>query len=292
MNPFRGTWTAIVTPFRSGKLDLPALEQHVERQISAGVDGLVPCGTTGESPTLSLDEHLEVVSTTVRVARKRVPVCAGSGGNCTDKTLELSRRCADAGADGLLLVAPYYNRPSQEGLYRHFATVAKAVRLPIMLYNIPGRCGVEISIDTIARLHRDFPHITAVKHATGSVPGAADLADVSDIAILSGDDPITLPLMSLGAVGVVSVMSNLIPATVKRLTQAALEGRWIDAQLAHREAYGFSRQLLSLDINPIPIKTALAIKGWCAEEFRLPICPLAPEARAKLVALLESRDLG
>ncbi|TWT43803.1 4-hydroxy-tetrahydrodipicolinate synthase [Phycisphaerae bacterium RAS1] len=292
MNPFRGMWTAIVTPFRGGQLDRPALEQHVERQIAAGVDGLVPCGTTGESPTLSVEEHVEVVATTVRVARQRVPVCAGAGTNCTAKTVELSRRCADAGADGLLLVAPYYNRPSQVGLFQHFAAVARAVRLPIMLYNIPGRCGVEIAIDTIARLHREFPSITAVKHATGSVSGAADLADVSDIAILSGDDPITLPLMSQGAVGVVSVMSNLIPKTVKRLTQAALESRWIDAQLAHREAYGFSKRLLGLDINPIPIKSAAAIKGWCAEEFRLPMCPLAPEARAKLVALLEERDLG
>ena len=291
MKPLHGTLTALITPFRDGRLDLAALEALVEQQLAAGVDGLVPCGTTGESPTLSEDEHRQVVSCVVQRAAGRIPVIAGSGTNSTARTIDLARLNAECGADALLVVSPYYNKPSQEGLYRHFSAVATATDLPIVLYNIPGRCAVEISVETIKRLRDAHRNIAAVKHATGSVAGAADLIAASDIPVLSGDDPLTLALMSLGAVGVISVLSNLAPKAVKRLTQAALNGDFIAAREAHRALYPLAKALLSLDTNPIPIKTALAIKGWCTEELRLPLCGLSPENRRKLASLLESHIL-
>jgi 4-hydroxy-tetrahydrodipicolinate synthase len=287
MTSLRGTLTALVTPFRDAKLDMAALERLVQRQLDAGVDGLVPCGTTGESPTLSEAEHREVVSCVVRLARGRVPVLAGSGTNSTARTVDLARLNAECGADALLVVAPYYNKPSQEGLFRHFSALAAATELPIVLYNIPGRCGVEISVETIQRLHAAHENVVAVKHATGSVAGAADLMAASDIAVLSGDDPLTLPLMSIGAVGVISVLSNLAPKTVKRLTDAALNGDLAAARAAHRELYPLAKALLSLDTNPIPIKTALALRGVCTDEFRLPLCGLSEDNRRKLARLLD-----
>ena len=304
MTPFRGTYTALVTPFRNGKLDLEALDKLVERQIDAGVDGLVPCGTTGESPTLTLEEHRRVLECVVRARDDRleagptgagptlqIPIVAGAGTNSTARTIELARTAADCGVDGLLLVAPYYNKPSQPGLFEHFSAVACEVKLPIVLYNIPGRCGVEIAVETIRRLCEAHENIVAVKHATGSVAGAADLLAACDVALLSGDDPVTLPLMSLGAVGVISVLSNLAPRSVKRLTQAALTGDFAAALDAHRAVYPLARSLLSLDTNPIPIKTALAARGWCAEEFRLPLCRMEPTKRARLIGLVNESSL-
>ncbi len=292
MKPLRGTLTALVTPMRDGELDLAALSALVEQQIDAGVDGLVPCGTTGESPTLSEAEHREVVSCVVKLAAGRVPVVAGSGTNSTAGTIALSRLNSGCGADALLVVSPYYNKPSQEGLFRHFSAVAQATDLPLVLYNIPGRCGVELSVETIKRLRDAHRNIAAVKHATGSVVGAADLIAACDIPVLSGDDPITLPLMSIGAVGVISVLSNLVPKGVKRLTQAALAGDWPTAQAAHRELYPLAKALLSLDTNPIPIKTALAMRGLCCEEFRLPLCPMSSANKQKLRALLDGVAAG
>ncbi len=293
----RGTLTALVTPFREGRLDVAALEALVARQLEAGVDGLVPCGTTGESPTLSEEEHREVICAVARVAKGRgaaqtaVPVIAGSGSNNTAHTLALARLNAECGADALLVVAPYYNRPSQEGLFRHFSAVAEATELPIILYNIPGRCGVEISIETICRLRDKHRNIAAVKHATGSVGGAAELMAACDIPVVSGDDPLTLPLMSLGAVGVISVISNLAPRATKRLTQAVLDGDWPAARAAHRALYPLAKALLALDTNPVPIKTALALRGLCAEELRLPLCEMAAEKRRTLERLLGEHPL-
>lgn len=283
---FKGCYVALVTPFRDGAIDLPALENLVDYVIDGGVDGLVPCGTTGESPTLSPEEQLQVISTVIRRAKKRVPVVAGTGSNCTEKTLELSQAAAKAGADGVMLVSPYYNKPSQQGLYEHFSFVAQAVTVPIILYNIPGRCGVEISVETIARLRKDYRNIVAVKHATGSMDGASELASQSDIAILSGDDTMTLPLMSMGAVGVVSVIGNLLPREMSGLTRAALDGKWDAAREAHRALFPVAKGLLQLDTNPIPIKTALAMRGMMAEEFRLPMCRMDAAKKAKLTALL------
>lgn len=288
---FRGVLTAIVTPFRGGQVDFDALERIVEAQLAAPVDGIVPCGTTGESPTLSMDEHVEVVRRVCRQVRGRLPVIAGAGSNNTHHAIELSRACEEAGADGLLHVSPYYNRPTQTGLYEHFSHVARSTRLPIMLYNIPGRCGVEISIDVICRLHADHANIVAVKHATGRVDDAAELMSRSDFTVFSGDDPITLPLMSLGAAGVVSVMSNLIPRSLRRLTENALAGDFAAAREAHRRIYPLMRGLLSLETNPGPIKTAMALKGFCAEEFRLPMVPISKENRARLVELLAAHPL-
>ena len=286
MARFQGTITALITPFRDGEVDFQALEQLVERQIEAGVDGLVPCGTTGESPTLLGEEHARVIECVIRVASKRVPVIAGTGSNSTAHAVELSRHAAEAGADGLLIVSPYYNKPTQAGLYEHFSTVAKAVKVPIVLYNIPGRTGVEIAIPTIRLLYEEHDNVVAVKHATGQVGDAAELLQVCEIDVLSGDDPLTLPLMSIGAVGVISVLSNLAPRMVTRLTRAMLANDLEEARSAHRAMFPLAKALLSLETNPIPIKTALAMKGLCAEEFRLPLCPLAPENRLKLEALL------
>ncbi len=285
MKPLHGTLTALITPFRDGQVDYAALEAHVERQIAAGVDGLVPCGTTGESPTLSEEEQRDIVTCVVNTTRGRVPVIAGSGSNNTAHAIDMARRNERCGADALLVVAPYYNRPPQEGLFQHFAAIARATALPIVLYNIPGRCGVEIAVDTIKRLFEGHRNIVAVKHATGSVTGAADLAAECAIAILAGDDPLTLPLMSLGAVGVVSAISNLVPAAMKRLTAAASAGDFAAARAAHQQLYPLMKSLGALDTNPIPVKTACALKGWCAEEFRLPLCPLPPTKRVAVERL-------
>lgn len=292
MMEFRGTWTALVTPFREGKLDFEALDALVERQLAAGVDGLVPCGTTGESPTLTDDEQVEVISRVVRAARGRAGVLAGAGSNNTHHAIELSRRAERAGADGLLHVNPYYNRPTQRGLFEHFAAVARATRLPIMLYNIPGRAGVTLETATVVKLHAEFENIVAIKHATGRVDDAAELMHACPIALLSGDDPITLPLMSIGATGVVSVLSNLAPRMVKRLTDAGLAADLAAARSAHDALLPLARGLLSLETNPIPIKTALAIRGLCREEFRLPMCPMNPDNRARLHELLENTELS
>jgi 4-hydroxy-tetrahydrodipicolinate synthase len=291
MKPIQGTITALVTPFRDGKVDLAALEALVERQLAAGVDGLVPCGTTGEIPTLTLAEHRPIVSLVAKLAKRKVPVIAGSGANSTAEALELVRLNMDCGADALLIVAPYFNQPSQEGLRRHYATLAAATPLPIVLYNIPSRTGVDISIATVKRLFDEHANIVAIKHATESVIGAADLMAACDIPVLSGDDPLTLPLMSIGAVGVVSTVANVFPRAVKRLTEAALAGDWAAAQAAHRVLYPLAKALLALDTNPIPVKTALALKGLCKDEFRMPLCEIAPENRRRLAELLDQYEL-
>lgn len=291
MNPFRGTYTALITPFRNGEVDFAALERHIDRQVEAGVDGLVPCGTTGESPTLSFDEHRRIVECVVKRAGGRVPVLAGAGTNSTRKAIELAKATADCGADGLLIVSPYYNKPSQQGLIEHFTAVAESVEVPIVLYNIPGRCGVEIAPDTVRRLFSACENIVAVKHATGRVDDAAELLAACEIGVLSGDDPLTLPLMALGAVGVISVISNLAPRTVKRLTQSALAGEWAAARQAHNSLFRLAKLLLTADTNPIPIKTALSVRGWCAEEFRLPMCPMEPAKRSRLIALVNETVL-
>lgn len=284
---FRGCLVALVTPFREGEIDWPALDELVDYVIDGGVNGLVPCGTTGESPTLSADEQVKVIAAVVKRAKGRVPVIAGTGANCTEKTVSHSQAAAKAGANGIMLVSPYYNKPNQRGLYEHFSFVAQSVSLPIMLYNIPGRTGVEISVETIARLHADHKNIVAVKHATGNVDGVSELASISDIIILSGDDPVTLPMMIVGAVGVVSVVGNLLPKETSALTTAALAGDWKTAKSLHQKLYPICRDLLKLDINPIPIKTALAMRGMMAEEFRLPMCKMEPSKRERLAALLE-----
>jgi len=288
---FSGTMVALVTPFRNGRVDFDTLDELVDFHLEHGTNGLVPCGTTGESPTLSHDEHDKVIETVVKRAKGRAPVIAGTGSNSTAEALRLTRHAKDVGADGALLVSPYYNKPTQEGLYRHFGQVAETVDIPIVLYNIPGRCGVEITCDTIVRLRQDYANIVAVKHATGNMDGASELVARSDIVILSGDDSMTLPLMSIGGKGVISVIANLLPAESKILTDAALKADFAAAAAQHKKLFMLSKTMLSLETNPIPIKTAMAMKGMIAEEFRLPMCPMQPVNRKKLETILKKAEL-
>jgi 4-hydroxy-tetrahydrodipicolinate synthase len=288
---FRGSMVALVTPFRDGAVDWPALEKLVAMHLEAGTDGLVPCGTTGESPTLSHDEHDRVIEEVVRLAGGKTPVLAGTGSNSTAEAVRLTKHAKHAGADGALLVAPYYNKPTQEGLYRHFAALAEAAEFPQVLYNIPGRCGIEIAVNTIVRLRKDYPHVVAVKHATGSMDGASELSVACDIDIISGDDSMTFPLMALGGVGVISVLTNIIPKDIKVMTDAALAGDWEAALRLHRKTFPLAKGMLSIETNPIPIKTAMAMRGMIAEEFRLPLCTMASENRTKLQQQLRQYGL-
>jgi 4-hydroxy-tetrahydrodipicolinate synthase len=288
---FKGTMVALVTPFKGGHVDWDTMDRLVDFHIEAGTDALVPCGTTGESPTLSHEEHDAVIEEVVKRAAGRIPVIAGTGSNSTAEAIRLTTHAQQAGADAALMVAPYYNKPTQEGLYQHFARVAEEVKIPIILYNIPGRCGVEIAPATIARLRKDFPRIVGVKHATGRMDDASELSTLCDIAIISGDDSMTLPLMAVGAVGVISVIANIVPKEMKALTDAALAGDFKTALQCHRKLFSLGKDMLSLETNPIPIKTAMAMKGMLTEEFRLPLCPMAPGNRDKLAGTLKAHGI-
>ncbi len=277
---FSGAITALVTPFREGKLDEARLREQVEFQIKGGIDGLVPVGTTGESPTLDFPEHERVIELTVQVAKKRVPVIAGVGGNATSEALELHGFARKAGADAGLSVNPYYNKPTQEGLYRHFMTLADKVDLPIVLYNIPGRTGITMSPQTVARLNA-HPNIVAIKEATGSLDMASEIMSLCDITVVSGDDSLTLPLMSIGGKGVISVASNLIPTQVKQLTKLALAGNFAEAATVHHKLFPLFKSLF-LDGNPAGIKHAMKLAGRDTGEMRLPLWE-ASDATKKLI---------
>jgi 4-hydroxy-tetrahydrodipicolinate synthase len=292
---FKGTFTAIVTPFRGGILDLEGLEKLVERQIAAGITGIVAVGTTGESPTLSHDERLAVIRKCVEVAKGRCTVLAGTGSYSTRDAIEASRQAQALGVDGLLIVAPYYNKPSQEGLFQHFSTIAQATSLPIMLYNIPGRCGVDIGADTVVRLAEACRNIVAIKEASGSVDRVSELRSRLDKAftILSGDDSLTLPFMSVGAVGVVSVASNLIPDEVRALVDAYQSGDVHRAAELHQLCYGMFKDLF-IEPNPVPIKAALEWNGVVSSEVRLPLCAMSKSNQERLRKTLDvfHRDRG
>ncbi len=284
---FEGVHTALVTPFnRDGSVDYGAYRALIDDQVAAGVDGIVPCGTTGESPTLDFDEHEKVVATAIEAAAGRVKVIAGTGANSTAEAVELTRAAQQAGADGTLQVTPYYNKPSQAGLEAHFRTVAD-IGLPVMLYNVPGRTSREIAVETIVKL-ADHPHIVAVKEAGGSVDRVSAIRRQSDITVLSGDDTLTLPMMAVGASGVVSVASNLIPAEVTALVREAREGRWGEARARHLRLHELFETLLSLDSNPVPVKTALAIVGKVEDVFRLPMVGLDPALRPRLETVMRA----
>jgi len=286
---WRGTYTALVTPFRDGKIDAEALARLIEFQVSGGVDGVVPVGTTGESATLDYDEHIAVIEITVKQAAGRVRVMAGTGANSTQEAIELTRRAEAVGADASLQVTPYYNKPTQEGLFRHFREVARSTRLPIILYNIPSRCGVEIAVETVRRLAEECPNIVGIKEAGGSADRVSQLRAVLGprFTILSGDDSLTLPFMAVGAEGVVSVASNVIPREVSRMVRAFLEGRAAEARRLHARYYPLFKDLF-IETNPIPVKAALAMMGLVAEEYRLPLVPMAPANRERLAATLRS----
>ncbi|MDT8392175.1 MAG: 4-hydroxy-tetrahydrodipicolinate synthase [Lentisphaeria bacterium] len=277
-----GCLTALVTPFKDGKVDEAALRRLVDKQIEAGIDGLVPVGTTGESPTLDFDEHDHVIETVIDAAAGRCLVVAGTGGNSTAEAVRLTQHAKAAGADASLQVCPYYNKPTQEGLYRHYETVADEGGLPIVLYNVPGRSGVEIAVSTIARLSA-HPNVIAVKEAGGSVDRVSAILNECDITVVSGDDSLTLPMMAVGGKGVISVISNLMPAEMTRLVHAALAGDWPAAQALHARMYPLFKDLF-IETNPVPIKAAMAMSGLIEEEYRLPMCPMSDAHRAILKA--------
>jgi len=285
---FRGTFTALVTPFRNGVIDFAAFEKLIENQIAAGINGIVAVGTTGESPTLSHEERQELIRFAVATAEKRCQVLAGTGSNATQHAVADTKIAEKLGADGALLVAPYYNKPSQEGLFRHFKTIADATSLPIMLYNIPGRCGVDIGCDTVTRLANECRNIVTIKEASGSVERVSELRArlPESFTILSGDDSLTLPFMSVGAVGVVSVASNLFPAEVCALVRAHECG---DAKLAlnlHRKMFPLFKDLF-IEPNPVPVKTAFAWRGAMSGEVRLPLCEMSEANQVRLRRTLE-----
>ena len=288
---FTGAMTALVTPFRGGEVDTRALEALVEAQIAGGINALVPCGSTGEAATLTHEEHLAVVRAVVRAARGRVPVIAGTGSNSTAEAIRLTRGAEEAGADAALLISPYYNKPTQDGIYRHYAAVADATGLPLILYNIPGRTGSNITPDTIARLAR-LPNIAGVKEASGNLAQVLEIIDESgaDFGIYSGDDILTLPIMAAGGHGVIAVGANLMPRAYVELTDALLAGDLERARMQNHRLLPLM-MALTLEVNPIPVKTALAMMGQCADEFRLPLTPMSPGARVRLEDVLREYEL-
>ncbi|MBW7895135.1 MAG: 4-hydroxy-tetrahydrodipicolinate synthase [Opitutaceae bacterium] len=285
-----GTLTALVTPFQRDQVAHDDLKKLVEHQIKGGINGLVPVGTTGESPTVSHEEHMEVVQAVIELARGRVPVVAGTGSNSTHEAVDFTRRAHAAGADAMLVVAPYYNKPSQEGLFQHFCAVAEATDRPIVLYSIPGRCGIEIGIDTVVRLRRKFAHVRFIKEAGGSVDRVDQLKQAlgRDITVLSGDDALTLPFMAVGAEGVISVASNLLVREVCQLVNAARANDFAKAARLHRKLYPVFKALF-IEPNPVPIKCALARAGIIGSpDVRLPLCAPTNSSRQALIAALEA----
>lgn len=288
---FTGSLVAIVTPFRKGKVDDRALAELIEWQIAKGTNGIVPCGTTGESATLSHDEHNRVIELTVEVVNRRVPVIAGTGSNSTDEAIALTQHAKQAGVDAALLITPYYNKPTQEGLYRHYKAVAEAVDLPLVLYNIPGRTGVNMLPTTIARLAA-LNTIVGVKEGSGSVQQASDIVQLCGdrLTVLAGDDSLTLPMMAVGGQGVITVTANIVPAEMAELVKAFADGRVADARRIH---FNLSPLFAALffETNPIPVKEALGMMGKIDPELRLPLCPMAQDTREKLIRALKDAGL-
>ena len=284
---FEGIYVAIPTPFKNGKVDTEALKNHIEFLIENGVDGIVPCGTTGESATLSYEEHEEVIALTIEQAKGRVKVIAGTGSNSTAEAIRLTKFAEEVKADGALLITPYYNKPNQEGLYRHFKAVAEAVSIPIVLYNVPGRTGVNMLPETVARLS-EIDNIVAIKEATGSTNVATEIINLcgDKMEVLSGDDLTFFPLLSVGAKGVISVTANVVPDKMAEMYRAFTSGDFQRAAEIHRELHPLSK-VLFIDTNPIPVKTALSMMGRMEKEFRLPLCPTTPEKEAVIEKTLK-----
>ena len=283
---FEGIYVAIPTPFKNGKVDERALRGHIEFLIENGVDGIVPCGTTGESATLSYEEHEEVIAITIDQCKGRVKVIAGTGSNSTEEAIRLTKFAEEVKADGALLITPYYNKPNQEGLYLHFKAVAEAVSIPIVLYNVPGRTGVNMLPETVARLS-EIENIVAIKEATGSTNVATEIVNLcgDKITVLSGDDLTFFPLLSVGAKGVISVTANVVPDKMVEMHKKFVEGDIKGAMELHHWLYPLSK-VLFIDTNPIPVKTALSFMGKMEKEFRLPLCPTTPEKEAKIKEVL------
>jgi 4-hydroxy-tetrahydrodipicolinate synthase len=288
---FKGSIVAIVTPFKNGKVDEKALGELINWHIKQGTNAIVPCGTTGESATLDYKEHARVIEFTVKTVKGRVPVIAGTGANATDETIMITKEAKKAGADGALLVAPYYNKPTQEGLYRHYKKVAEAVKMPIILYNVPGRTAVNILPATVARL-AEIKHIVAIKEATGDMKQVSEVIRLCGdrITVLSGDDFTTLPLLALGGKGVISVSANIVPKLLSDMCALWAAGRLDEARAIHFKLEPLNAAMF-IETNPIPVKTALALMGKIKEEFRLPLCEMAPANKEKLKKVLEGMKL-
>jgi 4-hydroxy-tetrahydrodipicolinate synthase len=287
---FAGVTVALITPFRDGEVDFDALGRLVDWHVEQGTDGLAPVGTTGESPTLDHTEHERVIAFVVERAARRLKVMPGTGSNSTREAIRLTKFAKRAGADGALMVGPYYNKPTQEGYYRHFAAVAEAAELPIVLYNIPGRTASNILPETVARM-AEIPSIVAIKEATGSLDQASHIASLCDITILSGDDSLTLPLMSIGGRGVVSVVGNVVPRDLQALVRAYDKGDSAEALRWHRKLFPLCRDLLSVATNPIPVKAALRILGRDSGELRLPLCAVDAAGEARIASTLRAYGL-
>ncbi len=285
---FTGTYTAIVTPFKNGQIDVPAFENLVKFQIKGGVDGIVPAGTTGESSTLGYQENIDIIAHAVRFGRGKIKIIAGTGANSTAEAIYLTRAAEEVGADASLQVAPYYNKPTQEGLYQHFKAVARATNLPIILYSIPGRCGVEIGVETVKRLARDCKNIVAIKESGGSCDRVSQLRAAlgPKFTILSGDDSLTLPFMSVGAEGVISVASNVFPREVTQMVNLFRSGKSAAALRIHEKYYPLFKDLF-IETNPIPVKAALTMMKFISEEYRLPLVPMSPNNRNTLRATMK-----
>jgi 4-hydroxy-tetrahydrodipicolinate synthase len=288
---FKGSIVAIVTPFKKGKVDEKALGDLIEWHIRQGTNAIVPCGTTGESATLDYKEHYRVIEFTIKTVNKRVPVIAGTGANATDETIMITKQAKKAGADGALLVSPYYNKPTQEGLYRHYKAVADAVKIPIVLYNVPGRTAVNILPPTVARL-AEVKNIVAIKEATGDMRQVSEVIRLCGdrITVLSGDDFTTIPLMALGGKGVISVTANLMPKLVSDMCALWEQGKFDEARKIHFKLEPLNASMF-IETNPIPVKTALAMMGKIREEFRLPLCEMAQANKEKLKNVLKSYKL-
>ncbi|MDP6893175.1 MAG: 4-hydroxy-tetrahydrodipicolinate synthase [Verrucomicrobiota bacterium] len=289
---FTGTYTALITPFNRGRVDEEAFKNLIKEQVRAGVDGIVPTGTTGESPTLEFNEHIRVIELAVKVAKGKIKVLAGTGANSASEAIELTKAAEGVGADGSLLVAPYYNKPSQEGLFLHFKKIARSTKLPIVLYSIPGRCNISIEIETVKRLVKTCDNIVGIKEAGGDADRVSQLRESlgPKFVILSGDDSLTLPFMAVGAEGVISVASNLIPRKIVRMVELYSTGRPAAALKIHQDYYSMFKDLF-IETNPVPVKFALAIMGKCAEEYRLPLCKMTSKNCKQLVKTLKSCEL-
>jgi len=287
---FTGSMVALITPFQDGKIDFRTLEELVDFHLENGTDAIVPVGTTGESPTLTHQENKLVVERVVRAVGGKVPVIAGTGSNSTAEAIDMTEYARKVGADASLQVCPYYNKPTQEGFYQHFKAIAEEVDLPIVLYNIPGRCGAGLTPDTIVRLS-ELENIVAIKEATGKLDQASEIAARCDLTIVSGDDSLTLPIASVGGKGVISVVANIVPADVKAMTDLILQGDFVSARKWHKKLFTLCKSLLSLATNPIPIKAAMSMLKMASEELRLPMTPLEEEKRGVLRKILQDYGL-
>ncbi len=288
---FAGAMVALITPFQQGDIDFDTLDELIEFQLENSIDAIVPVGTTGESPTLSHDEHKEVIERVVKTVSGQVPVIAGTGSNSTAEAIELTDYAKKVGADASLQVCPYYNKPTQQGFYEHFAAINDEIDLPMVLYNIPGRCGGKgLFADTIIRL-AELENVVAIKEATGKLDLASEIAAGCSLTIISGDDSLTLPIASVGGKGVISVVANIVPADVKAMTDLTLEGDFVSARKWHNKLFALSKNMLTLATNPIPIKTAMSILDMASEELRLPMTPLEEDKKATLQQTLEDYGL-